>query len=83
MQTEISDDSSDYDDDVEDEEYSSEDVEDVVHIGDKFVLSGDEGGDDSTLNVKRIVHGGVVYVEEDDDTCCLSYVRRKVSIYQS
>ena len=46
------------------------------------MLSDEEGGD-STLTVKRIVHGGVVHVEEDDDTCCLSYVRKKVRLYQS
>ena len=29
--------------------------------------------------VRRIVRGGIVCVEEDDDSLCLSYVRKKVS----
>ena len=83
VQTQVSDDSGEYStDDGDGEESSSEDTKGVVHIGDKFVLSDDDGGGD-VLTVKRIVHGGIVYVEEDDDTCCLSYVRTKVSLYQS
>lgn len=67
--------------DTDDTEESTEDEEGIVNVGDRFVLSDDEEGD-STLTVRRIVHGGIVYVHEDDETCCLSYVRRKVSMYE-
>ena len=43
------------------------DEEGIVSVGDKFVYSDEEEGD-STLTVRRIVRGGIVYVEEDDDT---------------
>ena len=36
-------------------------------------MHSDEEKGDSTLTVRRIVRGGIVYVEEDDDTLCLAY----------
>ena len=63
-------------------EESIDDEEGIVSVGDTFVYSDDEEGD-STLTVRRIchsiAHGDIVYVEEDDETLCLSYVRKKVS----
>ena len=64
------------------EEESIDDEEGIVSVGDTFVYSDDEEGD-STLTVQRIchsiTHGDIVYVEEDEETLCLSYVRKKVS----
>ena len=37
------------------------DEEGIVSVGDKFVYSDEEGGD-STLTVRRIVRGGIVYL---------------------
>ena len=61
----------------DDSEVDQSDEEGIVSVGDKFVYSDEEEGD-STLTVRRIVRGGIVYVEEDDETLCLSYVRKKV-----
>ena len=62
-----------------DSEESDEDEEGIVSVGDRFVYSDEEEGD-STLTVRRIVRGGIVYVREDDEPLCLSYVRQKVSL---
>ena len=66
-------------------EKSIQDKKDIVHVGDKFVYSDEEEGD-STLTVRRIchsiTHGDIVYVEEDGESLCLSYVRTKVSKYR-
>ena len=59
---------------------STDDDENVVHVGDQFVYSDDEEGD-STFTVRRIVRGGLVYVEEDDESLCLQYVRKKVRVF--
>ena len=61
------------------EESSEEDAQGIVSVGDLFVYSDEEEGD-STLTVKRIVRGDIVYVEEDEETLCLDYVRKKVSL---
>ena len=63
-------------------EESTEDEEGIVCVGDKFVYSDEDEGD-STLTVQRIVHGGIVFVEEDEDTLCLEYVRKKVIVRRS
>ena len=70
--------SSEDSDETSENEESDEDDQGIVSLGDKFVYSDDEEGD-KTLTVRRIVRGGIVYVEEDDETLCLSYVRKKVS----
>ena len=76
------DESSDSDDgDSDNSQESVKDPEGVVCVGDKFVYSDYDEEGDSTLTVQRIVRGDLVYVEEDDDTLCLSYVRRKVREY--
>ena len=70
----------DSDSSSDDAEHSTEDEEGVVNVGDRFVYSDEENGD-STFTVRRIARGGIVYVEEDDETCCLTYVRKKVGLY--
>ena len=52
----------------------------IVQVGSKFLYSDEKEGDQS-FTVKHIVHGGFVYVEENDDTMVLEYVRKKVRVY--
>ena len=68
------------DSDTANGDVSTDDDENVVHVGDQFVYSDDEEGD-STFTVRRIVRGGLVYVEEDDESLCLQYVRKKVRVF--
>ena len=68
------------DSDTANGDVSTDDDENVVHVGDQFVYSDDEEGD-STYTVRRIVRGGLVYVEEDDESLCLQYVRKKVRVF--
>ena len=44
------------------------------------MYSDDEEGD-STFTVRRIARGGLVYVEEDDESLSLQYVRKKVRVF--
>ena len=61
-------------------EQSGEDEEGIVGVGDLFVYSDEEEGE-STFTVRRITRNGIVYVREDDDPLCLTYVRKKVTAY--
>ena len=61
---------------------STEDEQGIVCVGDEFVYSDEDEGD-STLTVRRIAHGGLVYVQEDEETLCLEYVRKKVLVRRS
>ena len=70
--------SSEDSDESSDNDESDEDEHGIVSVGDQFLYSDEEEGD-KTLTVRRIVRGGIVYVEEDNDILCLSYVRKKVS----
>ena len=68
------------DSDTDNGDVSTDDDENVVHVGDQFVYSDDEEGD-STFTVRRIARGGLVYVEEDDESLSLQYVRKKVRVF--
>ena len=67
--------------DSDDSEVSTDDADGVVSVGNQFIYSDEENGD-TTMTVRSIVRGGLVYVEEDDEPLCLEYVRKKVSVFE-